>query len=304
MVAVDGVAAGGQLVGVARRCDQRARAHSCSRPTALVSASSERSCWEHTSSARPGVLRLRHEWASRAAPRAALRTRSPRRPLPKQAADDGWGAGVGHGVEGRATDEGGQCEHKPFRISACTASSHDVILSSHFCRFRDFGMTNVDLNSLSIANADGPPQPLKDHRATSRDRQTVVLFKDLEAELIARIHESRFCSWLRCLLTSAPILRALAETRGVAIVVQRGGLPLRPDLGSRAGWSKRLRGLYDALPATLSRGDQGLNGTALHWMSSSTKYREIDAVRCVGNHNSERAPASPRAHHKFVVFLP
>ncbi len=28
----------------------------------------------------------------------------------------------------------------------------------------------------------------------------------------------------------------------------------------------------------------------------------LDPIRCVGNHNKEKSPAFPRAHHKFVVF--
>ena len=28
----------------------------------------------------------------------------------------------------------------------------------------------------------------------------------------------------------------------------------------------------------------------------------IEAVRCVGNHNSQRVPAFPRMHHKFIVL--
>ena len=29
---------------------------------------------------------------------------------------------------------------------------------------------------------------------------------------------------------------------------------------------------------------------------------ECEAVRCVGNHNSDRSPAFPRMHNKFLVF--
>lgn len=35
---------------------------------------------------------------------------------------------------------------------------------------------------------------------------------------------------------------------------------------------------------------------------SSSSDPTIEPIRCVGNYNSEKAPAFPRAHHKFVVF--
>jgi phosphatidylserine/phosphatidylglycerophosphate/cardiolipin synthase-like enzyme len=51
----------------------------------------------------------------------------------------------------------------------------------------------------------------------------------------------------------------------------------------------------------LSRYDDGLKGTVLSMMSYLGDPT-IEAVRCVGNHNSQKNPAFPRMHNKFIVL--
>lgn len=63
----------------------------------------------------------------------------------------------------------------------------------------------------------------------------------------------------------------------------------------------RQRSRYDAIPSLLSRFDKAVRGTVLSEMSYCGDP-SIEAVRCVGNHNSERTPAFPRMHHKFIVL--
>ena len=157
-----------------------------------------------------------------------------------------------------------------------------------------------DLNQLLIANADGDDVALKDHWAISADGKTLALFKNLESELLARIDRADVVVGCVAWLTSEPILRALAKKEGVAIVVQKEDF-LRPDVGSNSNWPKFLRGLYEAIPNNLSRYDEGWLGTVFHNMSCASDST-IEAIRCVGNYNSDKSPAFPRAHHKFVVF--
>lgn len=160
------------------------------------------------------------------------------------------------------------------------------------------GMDN--LNQLIITNADGADLALQDYRALSEDGKTLALFKNLEAELLARIDRADVVVGCVAWLTSEPILKALAKKKGVAIVVQKEDF-LRPDTGSTPTWPRYLRGLYEAIQNNLSRYDEGWAGTVLHNMSCASDPT-IEAIRCVGNYNSDKNPAFPRAHHKFVVF--
>jgi hypothetical protein len=157
-----------------------------------------------------------------------------------------------------------------------------------------------DLNQLYIANADGDDIALKDNRAISADGKTLALFKNLETELLTRVDRADVIVGCVAWLTSEPILKALSKKKGVAIVVQKEDF-LRPDTDSTSGWPKVLRGLYEAIPSNLSRYDAGWASTVFHGMSYASDPT-IEAIRCVGNYNSDKKPAFPRAHHKFVVF--
>jgi hypothetical protein len=102
-------------------------------------------------------------------------------------------------------------------------------------------------------------------------------------------------------LTGEPILSALAEKKGVVIIIQKEDF-LRPDFGmpkkKEKEWRQRLRRLYGRI-----RGIEGhlFEGT---WLEPLWHYQGAfaEAVRCVGNHNKDKRSAHPRSHHKFVVF--
>jgi len=157
-----------------------------------------------------------------------------------------------------------------------------------------------NLNEILIKNADGEDVKLKDYSSTSEDGRTTVLFKDIEKELIKRIVSAEIVVGCIAWLTSKPILEALSKKKGVALVVQKEDF-LRPDFKNTIGWKNKLRAMYDALPNTLSRYDDGWNGTILGGMSTAGDPT-IEAIRCVGNYNKDKKPAFPRAHHKFIVF--
>lgn len=161
-------------------------------------------------------------------------------------------------------------------------------------------MTN--LNELELV-VDYPPErhPLRDFGVGSDDGGVRVYFRDLESHLIRHIGDADVVVGCVAWLTSPPILRALAGRAGISIVVQKEDW-LRPDFGARGDWKTELRAHYDRLPSSLTRYDEGLKGTVLHFMSYGSGAEPIEAVRCVGNYNAERSPAFPRAHHKFVVL--
>ena len=129
-----------------------------------------------------------------------------------------------------------------------------------------------------------------------------VYFKNIEEKLINCIASADIVVGCVAWLTSRRILQALSKKRAIAIVVQKEDF-LRPDTDSDSRWKETLHNLYVSLPGGLSRYDDILREmeTQLYCMSSFGNP-DIDPIRCVGNHNSERVAAFPRSHHKFLLF--
>ena len=153
----------------------------------------------------------------------------------------------------------------------------------------------------SLINTDtNLGQQLLDNSNCTDDKTIHVYFKDLEARLLEHIAAADVVVGCVAWLTSDTILEALSKKKGVSIVVQKEDF-LRPDLDAKDDWKTKLRSRYSSLPSTLTRFDEGLKDTVLHMMSCAGDLT-IQAVRCVGNHNSDKSPVFPRAHHKFVVF--
>jgi hypothetical protein len=157
-----------------------------------------------------------------------------------------------------------------------------------------------NLNELLISNADGPDKALQDFRSESVDGLTKVYFKNLELELVNRIREADIVVGCVAWLTSKPILLELQKKKGVSIIVQKEDF-LRPDLAAPRNWKRELQKLYSEIPRALTRYDHGFTGTEIHMMSFASDP-SLDPIRCVGNYNVSKAPAFPRAHHKFVLF--
>lgn len=127
------------------------------------------------------------------------------------------------------------------------------------------------------------------------------LFDDLESNLIEFIEEADVVVGSVAWLTNSRILQALSETP-TSIVVQKEDF-LRPDYTTRnRNWARELRKKYDNVAPfewdhiNLIDGDEQI--------SDLQQEKGLEgAIRCVGNHNSERHPAFPRVHHKFLVAL-
>ena len=149
-----------------------------------------------------------------------------------------------------------------------------------------------NLNHARIQTDDGD-RPLLDFATESREARVACHFRDIRGALLRYI--ARYDHMVGCVawLTDPVILQALAARRGVAIIVQKEDF-LRPDTVDREG----LRRLYAAVPDTLLRVHfRGLLGDLSVGADPS-----LGAIRCVGNHNADKRAASPRAHHKFLVF--
>lgn len=155
-----------------------------------------------------------------------------------------------------------------------------------------------NLNDLEIFGLQH--SSLQDFSTSNTDASVQVYFKDIESHLIRHIESADVVVGCVAWLTSPTILAALSKKSGVSIIVQKEDW-LRPDLDNRENWKERHKSRYARLPSSLTRLDLGLRDTVLREMSYC-KDPTIEAVRCVGNHNSEKVSAFPRMHHKFIVL--
>jgi hypothetical protein len=167
-------------------------------------------------------------------------------------------------------------------------------------RYWDDELRVDDLNAVSLATDTRERHPLADPSTRSDDGSLEVVFRNIERRLIAEIDTADVVVGCVAWLTSGPILDALSETQGVSIVVQKEDF-LRPDLGApqASEWRRWLREKYTTLPEGPTR--YAYHGTVVSELSYASDPN-LGAVRCVGNFNSDRRAAMPRAHHKFLVF--
>lgn len=154
-------------------------------------------------------------------------------------------------------------------------------------------MAFENLNSILIED-DECGRVQQDH--SSVNYQVEVYFKNLEEHLIKRINEADSVFGCVAWLTSEKILQALSK-KSTSIIVQKEDL-WRPDLDAERNfnWKEKLRTQYNSIRTKYCRYD--LPGPGL----SISGDPMIEGVRCVGYYNRERKPASPRMHHKFLVF--
>lgn len=150
-----------------------------------------------------------------------------------------------------------------------------------------------NLNSVLIKDdCYGSPQ----HDNSSENYQVKVYFKNLEEQLIKHINDADSVFGCVAWLTSERLLYALSK-KSTSIVVQKEDL-WRPDLDAERhfNWKEKLRTQYNSIQTKYCRYD--LPGPGLSIGGDPT----IEGIRCVGYYNRERKPASPRMHHKFLVF--
>lgn len=150
----------------------------------------------------------------------------------------------------------------------------------------------TNLNLETICN-DGDPIALVDFATTSEAARVTCHFRNVRDALVGYINRYDYMVGCVAWLTDAVILRALATRSGVCIIVQKEDF-LRPDCDERP----YLHALYESIHWP---GDRWQYGGLLGSMSTCADPT-LDAIRCVGNHNSNKSPAHPRAHHKFLVF--
>lgn len=133
-------------------------------------------------------------------------------------------------------------------------------------------------------------------RASVQSGPIVAHFGDVTGPAIGFIEESAVILGCVAWLTSFQILDALATVENVAIVVQKEDF-LRPDLGAKGGWKNDLRVRYERLSCDIYRQSLPAPLSSMSYCSDPA----VPAVRCAGHHNSDKALAMPRMHHKFLV---
>lgn len=157
----------------------------------------------------------------------------------------------------------------------------------------------MNFNEVRLENDGNFGDPEYDNSVVTEE--VTVFMRNLEDRLIEQIQQADAVFGAVAWLTNKRILKALAEKPSVHIIVQKEDF-LRPDTAhedfDRQDWAEDLRQAYGALKSDLERGEfEGLLGRM-----SFAGDPDIQPVRCVGNHNADKAPAFPRMHNKFMVF--
>jgi hypothetical protein len=171
----------------------------------------------------------------------------------------------------------------------------------------------VNLNDLRVTHSFDATRslPLEDMSISAGDGFTDIYFTRLEDHLVRLIREADCVVGAVAWLTSARVLTALSQTKGVSIIVQKERY-LRSDYtGERSDYYRSLRRAYYALPA-LPRRVLGGRMTDVRPRDYPTRDAEEKAIRareipatlfpiqCLGYDNSFNP--RPILHTKFLVF--
>lgn len=151
---------------------------------------------------------------------------------------------------------------------------------------------NLNYSIMDVADASEESMML-DYSIETKDVD--VFFKNIKAILRSKITKSKLIVGCVAWLTDTDILKSLAKTK-TSIIVQKEDF-LRPD--SMGDGKDHLRALYSKIDSTCER--YSFENTVLPKMSYCGDPC-LGGIRCVGNHNSDRNPAHPRMHNKFIVF--
>lgn len=120
-------------------------------------------------------------------------------------------------------------------------------------------------------------------------------FGDLRERLVDFIERSEMVVGCVAWLTDPGVLSCIAA-RDALLVVQKEDF-LRPDCDTDQ--ARRLRSFYEKIDCGFERWE--FPAPLGHMSTNHDPGWGDSAVRCVGNHNTDKDPAWPRMHHKFLV---
>jgi len=157
-----------------------------------------------------------------------------------------------------------------------------------------------NLNEIPLIDDNHYFNPSDHSKYFERVDNIDIYFKDIKNHLLNFINSYKCIVGCIAWLTDFDILDALSEKDVVSIVVQKEDF-LRPDMNikwsmSYRDWALKLREKYENLPMRADRYDFPIVGRY-----SVCSSPELQPVRCVGNYNSEKKPAFPRMHNKFII---
>lgn len=155
-----------------------------------------------------------------------------------------------------------------------------------------------DLHNIKIKHDGGRYSASQENNNLKSDNISVY-FKDIKKELVTHIRRADAVIGCTAWLTDYDVLDELAKKDAVQILVQKEDF-LRPDSNSDNDFKSTLRRKYNALPI-LEEGQHSFENILVS-KAEVFSYIDIEPVRCVGNHNADKLPASPRMHNKFLLF--
>ena len=157
----------------------------------------------------------------------------------------------------------------------------------------------MDLNEISVNDAEGPGVQ-NDYSIINEKSDVEVCFKNIEEFIISKIEKHSYIVGCMAWLTNENILKALSKKSSVSIIVQEEDF-LRPDSsfdGHKLKWKNKIRSLYDNLP----KGSIYLMELSGQMINCAGDQGEIiGGIRRLGKLNTEKSPAFPRMHNKFIV---
>ena len=139
----------------------------------------------------------------------------------------------------------------------------------------------------------------RDNSVSSQDKKVSVYFRNIKSRLIEEIKKADVVVGCIAWLTDKEILEALAEKKGISIIVQKEDF-LRPDTDTiyyLKKWKSEMRNRYNRLKGNLNR---YMFRNILSRVSTNS-VEPIESVRCVG-YNKSKSPVCPRMHNKFLLF--
>lgn len=168
-------------------------------------------------------------------------------------------------------------------------------------------MTNMDLKSLKFRMTD--TNNVRPERVSQSDNAVVVKnvshveahFRGIEKVIVDKISSSNAVVGCVAWLTSYAVLDALAKLKGGCSIVLQKEDYLRPDFDHTPTSYKTVRQKYALLKALAPYSYGEFQKSTLEYLADGGEIADI-AIRCVG-YRRAADKATPKMHHKFLVFL-
>ena len=126
-----------------------------------------------------------------------------------------------------------------------------------------------------------------------KTQQIEIVFKNIKQRVIKFIRQYDHIVGCVAWLTDMDILAELAKKKEVSLLVQKEDF-LRPEGKSN---QTALQNAYDELKA------DGFIMALFNAPISTHGSAYMEAIRCVGNHNSCKTQVKPRMHNKFLIGI-